>query len=49
MTDARVEKVYADRLGAGEFLEQAETLLADADIAALSAPSKAILLHNATV
>jgi hypothetical protein len=49
MTDARVEKVYEDRVGAGEFLAQAELLLADADTATLSAASKAILLHNATV
>jgi hypothetical protein len=49
VTDARVEKVYADRVGAGEFLAQAELLLADADTASLSAASKAILLHNATV
>lgn len=49
MTDARLEKVYADRVGAGEFLAQAELLLADADTTTLSAASKAILLHNATV
>ncbi len=49
MTDARVEKVHTDRVGAGEFLAQAEPLLADADTGTLSAASKAILLHNATV
>ncbi len=46
MTDARVEKVYTDRVGAGEFLAQAELLLADADTVTLSAASKAILLHK---
>lgn len=30
MTDARVEKVYADRVGARGFLAQAKLLLADA-------------------
>lgn len=49
VTDARVEKVYADRVGAGEFLAQAELLLADANTATLSAASKTILMHNATV
>lgn len=49
MTDARVEKVYEDRVSAREFLAQADLFLADADTATLSAPSQAILLHNATV
>lgn len=49
MTDARVEDVYEDRVGAREFLAQADLLFADAGKAALSAPSQAILLHNATV
>ena len=49
MSDARVEKVYADRVGAGEFLVQAEMFLADAETATLSSPSQAVLLHNATV
>jgi hypothetical protein len=31
MTDARVEKVYADRLGAGEFLVQADAREATAE------------------
>lgn len=30
MTDARVEKIHADRLGAGDFFAQAEMFLADA-------------------
>lgn len=49
MTDARVQKVYADKAGAREFLEQAELFAADAEADALRAPSRAILLHNATV
>lgn len=44
-----MKKVYADRVGAREFLAQADLLLADADTATLRAPSRAILLHNATV
>jgi hypothetical protein len=49
MTDARVEKVYADRVGAADFLSQAEGFLADADSEGLRAPSKVVLLHNATI
>jgi hypothetical protein len=49
MTEARVEKVHADRVGAREFLKQADLLLADAEKATLSSPSEAILLHTATV
>jgi hypothetical protein len=49
VTDARVEKVYEDRVGAREFLAQADLLFSDAGKATLSAPSQAILLHNATV
>ena len=49
MTEARVQKVYPDRVGAQEFLGQAETFMADAGVAALSAVSRAVLLHNATV
>ncbi len=49
MTDARVEKVYEDRMGARSFLAQADTFLGDADARGLSAPSQSILLHSATV
>jgi len=49
MTDARIDQVYTDLLAAREFLAQAETFLADADVDALTAESKAILLHSATV
>jgi hypothetical protein len=49
VTDARVEKVYEDRVGAREFLVQADLLFADAGKPTLNAPSQAILLHNATV
>jgi hypothetical protein len=49
VTDARVEDVYEDQVGAREFLAQADLLFADANKAALSAPSQVILLYNATV
>ncbi len=49
MTEARVEHVYADRVSAGEYLEQAEGFLADADADGLRPPSRAVLLHSATV
>lgn len=49
MTDARVEKVYADRVAAAEYLEQAELFLADARTHSLHTPSRAVLLHNAAV
>ncbi len=31
MTDARIERVYEDRIGARSFLAQAETFLGDSD------------------
>jgi len=49
VTEARVEKVYADQVGAREFLDQAELFMADAEVNALNAISQAVLLHNATV
>lgn len=49
MTDARVEKVHADVVGAREFLDQADTFFEDASSRGLHAPSRAILLHSATV
>ena len=49
MTDARIEKVYADRIAAAEYLEQADLFLADAQTSSLQAPSQAVLLHNAAV
>lgn len=49
MTEARVEKVYADRVRALEFLAQAERFSTDADVAGLSAESRVVLLHNATI
>jgi hypothetical protein len=45
---ARVEKVYADRLGARVYLEQAERFQSDAD-SDLSAESRSVLLHNAAI
>lgn len=49
MTDARVENVYADRIEARHFLAQAEGFLTDANTSSLSAPSQAVLLHNAAI
>ncbi len=49
MTDARVEKVYADRVRAREFLSQADRFRGDADIPDLSAESQSVLLHNAAI
>lgn len=49
MSQARVEKVYADRVRASEFLAQAEMFVADADTATISEASQAVLLHNAAV
>lgn len=49
MTEARVERVYADRVGARGFLQQAETFMRDAGADDLDAISRAVLLHNATV
>ena len=49
MTDARVETVYADRVEARHFLAQAEAFLNDANTSSLSAPSQAVLVHNAAI
>ena len=49
MTDARVEKVHADRVSSREHVEQATLFLEDAGMAGLSAPSRAVLLHNAAI
>jgi hypothetical protein len=49
VTEARVEKTYADGLGAGDFFAQAEMFLADAETPSLRAESQAILLHNAAI
>jgi len=49
MSEARVERVHSDRVLAREFLAQARTFLSDAQFADLSAPSRAVLLHNAAV
>ena len=42
MTDTRVEHLYADREEAREFRSQGTMFLADADMADLSAPSRAV-------
>jgi hypothetical protein len=49
VTNARVEKVHADRVTARQFLAQADTFLDDADTPSLSSPSRAVLLHNSAV
>lgn len=49
MIEARVEKVYADRLDARTHLAQAEKFQTDADVEALSAESRSVLLHNAAI
>lgn len=49
MTDARVEKVHADRVSAREFAVQAAQFLEDAGTENLSAPSRVVLLHNAAI
>jgi|SRR5665213_892080 len=48
MSDARLEKVYEDKLRAGEFFEQAETFLVDSGLNGLSSASRSVLIHNAT-
>ncbi len=49
MTDARTERVHADRVRAREFLDQADRFRSDADSTGLSAESQSVLLHNATI
>jgi hypothetical protein len=49
MTNARVEKIYADRVRAHEFLDQADRFRSDADTANLGTESRSVLLHNATI
>lgn len=49
MTEARVENVHADRLGARTFLSQAEKFQKDADVPELSAESKSVLLPDAVI
>ncbi len=50
MTEARVEKVYADRMGAREsFLSQANEFFTDASCSRLGSQSRSVLLHNAAI
>jgi hypothetical protein len=49
MTDARVEKVYADKVRAEEFLAQAAIYITDATSNPLDPVSKAVLFHNASI
>jgi hypothetical protein len=49
VTDARTERVYADKIAAREFLHQARDFLNDARIDGLGPPSRIVLLHNAAI
>jgi hypothetical protein len=49
MSAARVEQVHADRVSAREFLAHAEQFLEDARTPTITAPSRAVLLHNAAI
>jgi hypothetical protein len=49
MTEARVERVYADRIGARDFLAQSDEFLEDANCSRLRSQSRSILLHNAAI
>jgi hypothetical protein len=49
VTDARIEKVFEDRVGAREFLSQADDFLKDSALESLGASSQAVLLHNAAI
>ncbi len=49
MTNARVERVHADRVRAGEFFDQAQQFVRDAELSDLSNESRIVLLHNAVV
>jgi hypothetical protein len=49
MTEARVERVHEDRMGARDYLAQAEELFRDAEADALSSAGQAILLHSSAV
>lgn len=49
MTEARVEQVHADRIGARVFLAQSETFFEDANLSRLRSESRSVLLHNAAI
>ena len=49
MTNARIEKVHADKITAREFLDQASHFLHDARTDGLGPPSRVVLLHNAAI
>lgn len=49
MTEARVEQVHADRIGARVFLAQSEAFFKDAGLSRLGSESRSVLLHNAAV
>lgn len=49
MTEARVERVHADRIRAREFLGQSERFAADAGVSGIHNASRAVLLDNAAV
>jgi hypothetical protein len=49
MTEARVEQVHADRIGARVFLAQSERFFEDANLSRLRSESRSVLLHNAAI
>jgi hypothetical protein len=49
MTEARLEQVHADRIGARVFLAQSEAFFEDADLSGLGSEFRSVLLHNAAV
>jgi hypothetical protein len=49
MSEARVEDIYEDRLGARTFLDQAERFQRDADAPDLNSESRSVLLRNAAI
>jgi hypothetical protein len=49
VSDARVEKVHADRVRGREFFDQAQKFAKDAESSGMSAESRVVLLHSAVV
>lgn len=49
MTEARLRKVPADRVGAREFLDQARIFMQDAELVALSNEGRQVLLHQTAI
>ncbi len=49
MTEARVRRVPADRIGAREFLEQGRIFMSDAGIREISNEGRQLLLHQTAI